>query len=152
MRLYDPSQGFGIVVNFVKQPISSSNIWLNLRFPDYLVSKDWIWSYSLGQTEVLFCGSILISFPDSCWKLSENWMKFNSMFSSSINIYVRKSGMQHFVYVTAAIAVDELDLVQYMQNEDLLQHFFLQSLCTFNSCQDIICSVCIDLLYHYLRL
>lgn len=65
----------------------------------------------------------------------------------------RVYGIQHFFYVTATIAVTELDLiVQCMQNQDLLQHFFLQLLCTFNSCQGVIYSVCIDLLYHYLRL
>lgn len=143
------SQGFGIVVNFLKQPRHSSNIWLKLRLNDYN-PKMVCGLTAFGQR---FSFVVVYLFPDNCWKLTENWMKFN-MFLTSINICVKEEYMACNTYFMLLLLLLLMNLTVFcsMQNQDLLQHFFLQLLCTFNSSQDIICSVYIDLLYHFLRL
>lgn len=59
--------------------------------------------------------------------------------------------MQHFFYVTTTIAVNELCFAMYAK-PGLATAPFLQLLCSFSSSQNGICSVYIDLLYHFLRL
>lgn len=89
MWFYDLSQGFGIVVDFVKQPMHSSNM---IKIEGSLTT--WYWNIASGLAALVrqrLSFVVVYLFPDSCWKLSENWIKFNSVFSASINICVRKS-------------------------------------------------------------
>lgn len=101
------SHGFGIVVNFLKQPRHSSNIWLKLRLNDYN-PKMVCGLTAFGQR---FSFVVVYLFPDNCWKLTENWMKFNVFDFHKHLCQGRVYGIQHLFYITATIAVDELDCV-----------------------------------------
>lgn len=120
MWFCDLSQGFGIVGNFVKQPMHSSNIWLNLT--------DYNPKIVCGLTDLVrqrFSFVAVYLFPESCWKSSENWMKFNSMFSTSINICVKEEYIEcNTSFMLLLLLLSMNYVLQCMQNQDLLQHLF----------------------------